>query len=133
MIARRGFGLLRLSALRPRRPMKPVNPERLARRRARQFGPHGYRAWLLAQGCVPCGRPASEMAHVISRATGGTWRDCVPMCRSCHRIQHRQGWQRLADATGWEYAGLLAKAHELAARWCGSYPGLLAEFERCQP
>lgn len=129
------FGLLRLTPLRTRAPLRPVNPERLERRRARQFGPPGYRAWLLAHECIPCGKPSFEMAHVISRARGGTWRDCVPMCLGCHRLQHRSGWLELARKTGWHFQALLFKAHELAGEWSKANPGTLARFEeeaRCR-
>ena len=86
-----------------RKPLRRTNPmprqrtrlprrnrARLARIRAEQFGPQ---AQLCREShCCACGcPPPSDPAHVVSRGAGGKDSDTVPLCRTCHDAQHREG------------------------------------------
>ena len=50
--------------------------------------------------CVVCGHPPpSDAAHIKSRGAGGddTALNVLPLCRSCHRIQHFLGFKRMVE------------------------------------
>lgn len=88
---------LRRTPLRPgakrlkrRTPLRPVNPERAAKKYERNFG--AYAEVIRRQPCaVPgCRSRKSEPAHVKPRGMGGCGgakRDLVPLCRRHHREQ----------------------------------------------
>lgn len=81
---------MKRSRLKRKKPLRQVNPERLARRRAESFGPQAELCRRLP--CCACGRKATcDPAHVRSRAAGGKDSDCVPLCRECHTEQHTIG------------------------------------------
>lgn len=96
--------------LRRRTPLRRSNPERLARRRACEFGGQSYRAWLLSHPCCTCGEPRVELSHVRSRGAGGKAADMVPQCRACHRELHASGRAAFPDFD------LLAVARAFASR-----------------
>lgn len=64
--------------------------------------------------CVSCGRGPTDPAHIKSRGSGGddSWENVIPLCRSCHRLQHAVGICRFVrtheavrdalHARGWE-------------------------------
>lgn len=99
----------------PRRiRIRPINPERRARLFARNFHSEAFVRWTHRQPCIACGaRRFIHCAHVRSRGAGGTWRDIVPLCESCHRAQEA------APGTFWSDhhldGAMLAAAHAL--RW----------------
>jgi len=76
--------------IRRRTPVRPVNQERLDRRRAKQFGPQSDLARSLPC-CVCSADPPSDPHHVCSRGAGGVDADCVSLCRACHSELHRIG------------------------------------------
>lgn len=49
-------------------------------------------------GCLVCGSPQIDRAHIKSRGAGGTWEDnnIVLMCRRHHMEQHKMGWPSFA-------------------------------------
>ena len=114
---RPGKPLVRKTALKRASLQLKPDPERAQERFARHFGPEGYRAWLLTHSCAACGNSATDQAHVRSRGAGGTWTDTVPMCRSCHVLQHTKGWRPLWEATGRSRDDLAAAAKAFAAQW----------------
>jgi hypothetical protein len=72
--------------------MKRANPERLAKRRAEQFGDAGEEIrWMPC--CVPSciGPLPSDPHHAKSRGAGGTSRDLVPLCHPHHVEIHAIG------------------------------------------
>ncbi len=82
-------------------PLPPINRERLARRRAKEFGPRA--AWCREQPCYTCGEPPpSDASHFPTRAGvfGAKDKDTVPQCRGCHTILGNEGPSRLAAKTG---------------------------------
>lgn len=129
-----------------RTPLRRVNPERRAKLRERQFGPHATR--IRALPCCVCGAdPPSDPAHIRSRGAGGTSRDLVPLCRRCHREQHAAGietFQRDHDVDLVDLATRLAAAADNPPRRHGStiprlyarlalmhYPDRLAMLRAC--
>lgn len=80
-----------------RTPIRRANPERKAKRYARDFGP--LADYVRGLDCCACCQPGpSDPAHVRSRGAGGhAWTDegdgnLVPFCRACHDLQHAGGW-----------------------------------------
>ena len=105
----------------PRAPVKPRNPRRLAKRRAEQHGTSERTAWWNAQPCACGGRhPActggwSDPSHTVSRGAGGTSATIIPQSRGCHDHIHAHGW------AAWELdAGV--DRHALASRLAGEGP-----------
>lgn len=76
----------------------------------RSFHSEGYVKWVRMQECVECGGWPSEVAHTRSRGAGGTWQDTIPLCPTCHRRQHDQGWSSLSIDRE-------AEAAKLRERW----------------
>ncbi len=73
------------------------NEERLAKRKARDFGE--LARYIRTLDCCACEAPGpSQACHVKSRGAGGhAWLDSgdgniIPMCASCHHEQHQKGW-----------------------------------------
>ena len=92
----------RKTALKPGRytlqKPKPKSVRRRRRRAAgrykRQFGAHA--SFLRSLSCCCCGdRRNLHVHHVKTRGAGGTWRDTVPLCPSCHAFAHQHGNQAL--------------------------------------
>lgn len=88
--------------LRRKTRIRAVNPERKAKRYARDFG--DLAAYIRERSCCTCGKSGpSDPAHVKSRGAGGhAWTDggsgnIIPLCRACHGLQHAKGWAALAD------------------------------------
>lgn len=99
--------------LKRRTRLKPRNDERLARRRAKEFGPQAELCRSLPC-CVPGCRkgPPSDPAHVRSRGAGGDDSDTVPMCRKHHTEQHATGIETFQQRYGLD---LRAEALRLAS------------------
>ena len=95
--------------------LKPVNSARKAKRFERDFG--SKRVWIVAMPCVAaCSAPApSDPHHVKTRASGGTKRDLVPLCRKHHNLFHSVG----SAATFERETGvdLRAEADRFEAEW----------------
>ena len=73
-----------------RRPIRRVNPERLKKRREREFGPQAElcrESPCLVKGC----KMKSIPHHVISRGAGGLDAHAVPLCLKHHEEVHRVG------------------------------------------
>ena len=108
----RGSGLARTSKLEQRARVAPVNKARLAKRRAQQFGDQAQ--LCRESSCCACGAPPpSDPAHVVSRGAGGKDSDTVPLCRSCHDLQHSAGIKSFQAERGLD---LKAEAAKLAVR-----------------
>ena len=88
---KRGGYLKRKTRLERKTRVRAVNPERRARRRAEQFSHQAERCRIMR--CCACGRRApSDPAHIRSRGAGGRDRaNVVPLCRTCHSLQHAIG------------------------------------------
>lgn len=100
----------------PRKRIRPVNRERLSRRREVQYGPAGFLDWLHSLGCsVPsCGAADIEAAHATSRGAGGTWEDLLPLCTRHHRMQHDKGVKSFERYVGFSLEDVAASVHQ---RW----------------
>lgn len=75
-------------------PMKAVNPERNAKRYARDFGSKAD--WIRDKPCLVCGTKPSDPHHWPTRGAGGTSKDLIPLCRTHHVEFHTMGvdtWQ----------------------------------------
>lgn len=104
----------RSGPLRRRAWLKRSNPERKAKRYARDFGELADHVRTLP--CAACNHPPpSDPAHVKSRGAGGHARldsgdgNILPLCRICHREQHAQGWGAIFDG-GRDDAELIARS-----------------------
>lgn len=80
-------------------PIRKFNPERRARLRAEQYGPHGE--WLKTLECWICwllgirqSTPTvpGHVAH--TRGAGGKARDCSPLC-----VDHENEWHSIGRRT----------------------------------
>jgi len=93
----------------------PVNPDRKAKLREKQFGSRAARVADMA--CCVCGNAGpSDAAHVKSRGAGGTKDHLVPLCRAHHIQQHAWGIETFISRTGVDLYAVAAKiAAELAA------------------
>lgn len=92
--------------------INPINRERRAKLREKQFGAD-ERARAIAWLRCACGgrHPActggwSEPSHVVSRGAGGTSRQILPMSTGCHRAWHQHGQATWMKAVGWTEADL---------------------------
>lgn len=94
-----------------RTPMRRVNPKRLRARRAECFG---VQAQLCRESrCCVCGAWPVHAHHEPSRGAGGTDKDTVPLCPTCHDERHR--WGRAAFEHTYD-VDLKAIAAELAEK-----------------
>ena len=105
--------LRRKTPLRRTNRLRSRNPERCAKRYARDFG--DLAAYVRTLPCAACGRDGpSDAAHVRSRGAGGhAWGEdghsnILPMCRQCHTKQHAQGWSAIHPG-GRDWAALAAR------------------------
>ncbi len=99
---RRRTPLQRSSSLQRTGRLRPVNPERAAIRKARDFG--DLAAFVRPMKCCACGSAGPcDPAHVKSRGAGGhAWMDngdgnIIALCRRCHTEQHSRGWGAIFD------------------------------------
>ena len=76
---------------------KPKAKKRSTADFARVYGSKARVAWIAAQPCVACGRGPCETAHIKSGGMGrkADYTETVPLCSSCHRLQHAKGWGAL--------------------------------------
>lgn len=101
----RSSPLSRSAPMRRRGGVKRVNRKRRAKRFARDFGEAA--AIVRGQPCCVCVHKCwhqsslTEPHHEPPRSCGGTSRDLVPLCGSCHRARHRLGVE-----TFWSHAGV---------------------------
>ncbi len=87
-------------------PIRRANPERRARKYARNFSGDGegggieHDTWIRARYCCLCVAARvpqvgpTQAAHVIARGMGaakGRWTDLVPLCPQHHELQGRIG------------------------------------------
>lgn len=94
-----------------------MNEERLARRRAAQFGEQAE--LCRSAPCAACGRkPPSDPHHVRSRAAGGTDRDTVPLCPMHHAEIHSRGRETCEREWG---VDLVAVADRMHAHITGAF------------
>ena len=80
----------------------------------RIYGSRKRVAWVQSQPCIACNRTPSENAHIRSGGMGrkADYRDIVPLCRSCHTLQHSKGWKALGfNASRLQYAAFLTQYH----------------------
>jgi hypothetical protein len=78
------------TSIKRRTRLKYSNPERMAKKYARNFGSHGDFIRSLPCAVRSCERRDIEAAHVIKRkmgGCGGDWRDQAPLCGPHHREQ----------------------------------------------
>lgn len=110
---KRGGPLKRKTRLRRKTGVRQRNPERLAKRRAIEFGPQAERCRYLR--CCACGsKGQSDPAHLRSRGAGGRDRgNVVPLCRPCHDAQHTEGIRTFQRRRGLD---LVAVAWAIAAQ-----------------
>ena len=110
---KRGGYLKRTTRLERKTRVRPVNTERRAALRAEQFGHQAERCRIM--DCCACGRRGpSDPAHLRSRGAGG--RDhgnIVPLCRTCHSMQHAIGIKTFQARVA---VDLLAVAWAIAAQ-----------------
>lgn len=97
-------------------PLKKVNRKRLKVRRELQFGTEAFREWCSSLPCVcdasTCGGPV-QLAHVRTRAAGGTWQDILPICQNHHIEQHLVGIQSFAERYSLNLKQCLQALHRL--------------------
>lgn len=67
------------------------NRERRRKRFERAYESESRVRWTKRLPCTICRACPSEVAHVRSRAAGGTAADTVPLCRQHHRESHAMG------------------------------------------
>lgn len=111
---KRSGPLKRKTPLKRSGPIRRRNEERLAERRARDFGE--LAEYVRTLDCAACKAPApSDPAHVRSRGAGGhAWLpngdgNILPLCRLCHTKQHAEGWGSILRE-GREQAELIARS-----------------------
>lgn len=73
--------------------MNPLNKERRATLRDKQYGSEAFQAWCHRQVCqIPgCVHRDVEMSHAKSRAAGGMWTDVAILCGNHHHESHQLG------------------------------------------
>jgi len=76
---------------------KPKAKKRTPADFARVYGSLQRVAWIAAQPCVVCASSPCENAHIKSGGVGrkADATQIVPLCPSCHRLQHQKGWKAL--------------------------------------
>ena len=85
------------ASLRPRNPIKRTNPKRRAKEFPRCYHSKKRVEFVKGLDCIVCSGRPSENAHTASGGTGrkADYTTIVPLCRTCHRFQHAQGWKLL--------------------------------------
>lgn len=108
------------------RPAK-VRPTAEGQRRPRVRN-NGFLAFLRRQPCLNCGSTPSDAAHVRMAPPGSGWRyvgkaekpddlgRCVPLCRTCHTLQHSMNegrfWSEILQRDPVETCRALALQYE---------------------
>lgn len=125
---------MKRTQLKRKTPLRQINPERRAKRKAEQFGPQAKLCRRLP--CAACGRLGpSDPAHVISRGAGGGDRgNVIPLCKSdprtgyvgCHDDQHRGGWGAVIPAAALGDGFDRARLHFHVLAWAQGYAQGLA-------
>lgn len=100
--------------LRRKKPLRPVNRERRKREFARAYGSKARARWTKRLPCLICRKCPTEVAHVRSRAAGGTAAETVPLCREHHREQHDTGVESFEARHGIDLAD---EARAVEAAW----------------
>ena len=132
----RKVALRRTMRLKPVTKIRPVNPERKARRFANTYHSDEFVAWIHSMPCcVPgCDERQIEATHIRSRGAGGKWEDVVPMGAAHHRELHQLGIRTFSAKYGIDLP-IIARVH--AAVWRermgdlpASEPGELTDPDR---
>jgi hypothetical protein len=92
--------------------IKPSNPKRRKENFKVYYGSVERVKIINAIPCVRCKGLPSENAHTLAKSSGGVWSDIVPLCASCHRLQHqigKQSFEALYDIDLTELAKEFAK------------------------
>ena len=107
---------------------KPKVKKRTTADFARVYGSKARVEWMRAQPCVACGQGPCETAHTKSGGVGrkADYHDTVPLCVSCHRLQHAKGWGSL----GLPVSKLPYLAYVTQFRWAQTQP---AKADESQP
>lgn len=103
-------GLARTGGPKRGKGVNPVNRERRAKLREKQFGRHAD--FIRSLACVAQGsycKGRIEVAHVKSRGAGGTAKDTVPMCWAHHKLQHWLGRDTFERMQGLDLAAIAAE------------------------
>ena len=79
--------------------LRPVNPERRAKRFMETFHSPDFLAWIRTLDCVVvgCNRRNIQAMHVRSRGAGGKWDEVVPACADHHAESHTLGIRTFAS------------------------------------
>ena len=102
--------------------LNPYNRSRRARRFEEGFESEERVAWYRHQFCAVPGCPTGpcEVAHVKSRAAGGTADDAVPLCSPHHREQHDIGIRTFEGKYGLDLETMAEHYAQLWNRWGGA-------------
>lgn len=94
---------------------KPKAKKRTTSDFARVYGSKARVEWVKSQPCVACHSGPCENAHIKSGGVGrkADFTQIVPLCASCHRIQHQKGWK----AIGFNAARLDYLAFQTQFKW----------------
>ena len=95
-----------------RTPLRRKKRMRRKKNDGKRFAKHFHSEervrWIQAQPCPSCGGEPCVNAHRKSRGAGGTWRDVLPLCDTCHRDQHSWGWPEFEACSGIDGKALAA-------------------------
>jgi hypothetical protein len=104
---------------------RSTNPDRRRRAREkkrRQMGDDtGLAAFIRSKPCAACGGRPSIVAHIRTRGAGhgvrdrDGWPNVLPLCQTCHGLQHVIGWDRFevrAGISAADVAALIVKEWE---------------------
>lgn len=83
--------LRRKTALRARKRLRQINPQRKAARFRQQFGSEGRVAWLKGFPCISCGTRARIQYSHARHGPTKTADEGVPQCADCHQDVHDRG------------------------------------------
>lgn len=89
-------------------PIKARNAKRAKAKYEDAFGPPGFVEFVHQRGCLVARASgttegclgAVEVAHVVPRSRGGSWRQTVGLCTGHHREQHAVGLDTFAHRHG---------------------------------
>lgn len=71
--------------------IQKVNPQRRQRNFTKAYGSEKRVAKVKSMPCLLHPNRPAENVHVVSKAAGGTYRDVVNLCRTCHNELHQIG------------------------------------------
>lgn len=85
--------------------------------RATDFASKRWRSVLLADPCVYCAAPATDIDHIVPRALGGTddWTNLAPACDACNSAKNDT--TLLAHLARRPLLGQIALLRDAAAAW----------------